>query len=155
MVVSSGVVERHIITVTVVLVTIPGTSQGTPIKILAVVPKAKKTPAARGRGTRGSWCLSCDESGLAHARRPRVVHAHKTIPVVRSANQTSRLNQGTPLLGRRERARRSPTAAMATARTRSRNGSVMRRLSSTVHDVPVPVSHPLLSATRMLQRQWP
>jgi len=73
----------------------------------------------------GSWCLSCDESGLAHARRPRVVHAHKTIPVVRSANQTNRLNQGTPLMGRRERARRSPTAAMATARMRSRNGSVM------------------------------
>src|SRR6516165_10740486 len=58
------VVERHIITVTVVLVTIPGTSQGTPIKILAVVPKAKQTPAARGRGTAGHGAFRVMSPGL-------------------------------------------------------------------------------------------
>ena len=47
-------VERQTKTATVVLVTMPGTSHGTPIKMLPVAPTAKQTPATpRARSKRG------------------------------------------------------------------------------------------------------
>jgi hypothetical protein len=56
------VVERQAKTATVVLVTIPGTSHGTPIKMLRSFRRRNRLRLHRGRGASRSWCFSCGES---------------------------------------------------------------------------------------------